>query len=316
MRPGRAGRGGEGNVNHQLSEALELLLERGRERGWVTFEELAAATPDDLVDSGRIVVLLEELESLGLETIDDAEARARAAVEHAAAPSSEGTDARNGHHANGRNGASRNGHGGRTSVDPDLAALLASDVLDEPELSSGPIERHDGRRDDPLRTYFAQMGSYAMVDRADELRLAKKIELMRLIFRRRLLESDYAAHLALDLLERVHAGQLHYDRTMCLSSSDIARKAAVERRLAAQLPVIRTLLSENGRDWDLIERADVSPQAAEEAQSAMHARRRRLATLIEECPLRRCSVSGGISSTRSASPLDMRPMTFSSCGRS
>jgi len=52
----------------------------------------------------------------------------------------------------------------------------------------GPEERRARRVEDPVRTYLQQMGEIPLLSRADEIALAKKIELTRKRFRRCVLE--------------------------------------------------------------------------------------------------------------------------------
>ena len=56
-------------------------------------------------------------------------------------------------------------------------------------------EESDGRRiDDPVRMYLTQMGEIPLLSRNEEISLAKKIEVTRKRFRRKVLECDYALH--------------------------------------------------------------------------------------------------------------------------
>ena len=59
------------------------------------------------------------------------------------------------------------------------------------------------RIDDPVRMYLTQMGEISLLTREEEIRLAKKIETTRMIFRRRVLENDYAIGSAAEILELV-----------------------------------------------------------------------------------------------------------------
>jgi hypothetical protein len=54
------------------------------------------------------------------------------------------------------------------------------------------------RIDDPVRMYLTQMGMIPLLTRDEEIRLAKKIETTRMIFRRRCLECDYIASEAVE----------------------------------------------------------------------------------------------------------------------
>ena len=83
-----------------------------------------------------------------------------------------------------------------TDEDPDLeVAETAADVdvpakLDEEELLSLGDDT-ESWSDDPVRMYLTQMGEIPLLTRQQEISLAKKIEVTRRRFRRKLLECDY-----------------------------------------------------------------------------------------------------------------------------
>ena len=74
--------------------------------------------------------------------------------------------------------------------------------------------------DDPIRMYLTQMGEIPLLTRAQEIALAKKIELTRMAFRKQVLESDYCITQAVDILQQVADGRLPFDRTMKISTSE------------------------------------------------------------------------------------------------
>ena len=53
--------------------------------------------------------------------------------------------------------------------------------------------------------YLTQMGEIPLLTRQQEICLAKKIEITRRRFRRKLLECDYVIQQAVKVLKRVHA---------------------------------------------------------------------------------------------------------------
>jgi RNA polymerase primary sigma factor len=78
--------------------------------------------------------------------------------------------------------------------------------------------------DDPVRMYLTQMGEIPLLTRAQEIYLAKKIELTRRRFRTKLLECDYVIQQAYKVLRRVHDGELPFDRTVQVSVTDRLEK--------------------------------------------------------------------------------------------
>src|SRR5438132_7499941 len=158
----------------KLDEGLRALIESGKEKGYLTYSQVNDYLPDDAVNPEKLDQLLLVLEEHGIELIDESEAEEREA--------------------------------GPTSNLPE------QDQRDDLELIF--IEEEDSRRiDDPVRMYLTQMGEIPLLKRDEEISLAKKIEVTRKRFRRKVLECDYALRNVVETLKRVHAGDLPFDRT-------------------------------------------------------------------------------------------------------
>lgn len=158
----------------------------------------------------------------------------------------------------------------------DADAAPVEGVVDEP--GSKKI-------DDPIRMYLTQMGTLPLLTREEEIRLAKKIETTRMIFRRMVLESDFAAHQACAVLQQVHHGELPFDRTMRISTAEDNAKEKVASRIPIIMGAVRRLLEANSADWEKIQ-GGIATRTADNLRLGMNRRRRKVATLIEECCLR------------------------------
>ena len=78
------------------------------------------------------------------------------------------------------------------------------------------------------------MGEIPLLTRKEEIHLARKIEITRAAFRRKLLCCDYVIRSAVKVLHRVHRGELPFDRTVQVSVTDRLEKDQILGRLAAQ----------------------------------------------------------------------------------
>jgi hypothetical protein len=67
----------EATVILDLHPALAELLEVGRQRGWLSYEEMNNTLPDEWVDPERLHELLVLIDERGIELIDEPEYRAR-----------------------------------------------------------------------------------------------------------------------------------------------------------------------------------------------------------------------------------------------
>src|SRR6516165_7012049 len=137
----------------KMDESLKALIESGKRKGYLTFVQVNEYLPDDAVNSDRLDQLLQILEEQGIELIEESEAEERE------------TD------------------GPRADLGDEERGDAELVFLDE----------DDGRRiDDPVRMYLTQMGEIPLLKREEEISLAKKIEVTRKRFRRKVLECDYA----------------------------------------------------------------------------------------------------------------------------
>jgi len=294
----------------ELHPALKALIDMGRERGWLAYEELNSTLPDELVDPDKIDGVLYEIDEHAIELVDEREFRARRWRESRAREKGIEPD---------------KGTAKLPAVRPQVTSWEDFMVLAEAEAELIEEQERSGKRaaqsvhvepqatpegetptppaegepqqaeagakriDDPVRMYLTQMGTIPLLTREEEIRLAKKIETTRMIFRRRCLESDCAVGEVVKTLEQVHAGELPFDRTMKVSTAEENAKEKIAARIPYNLETIKKLLELNREAWDrrdqlLDDGAD--EQKIAEVEEVVKERRRKLATLVEECSLR------------------------------
>jgi RNA polymerase primary sigma factor len=155
------------------------------------------------------------------------------------------------------------------------------------ELDLSFMDEEDSRRiDDPVRMYLTQMGEIPLLKREEEIALAKKIEVTRKRFRRKVLECDGALHQVVDTLRRVHNGELPFDRTVKVSLTENLEKDKILQRMPHNLKTLEHLMEQNGQDFERILDTRVPEDDRRTLRRTLRIRRRKAVTLVEELSIR------------------------------
>ncbi len=116
-------------TREQIDPDIKLLIEDGRQKGYLTYEEINRVLPDDLVSPERLDGILMQLDEMGIQLLDEAEV--------ASTPAS-------------------------TDEDDSLRQRIAIEEEEDAELppdETGPFGTGSAKRiDDPVRMYLMQMG--------------------------------------------------------------------------------------------------------------------------------------------------------------
>ncbi len=235
----------------KLDDGLKALIEQGKEKGYLTYGQVNDLLPDDAVNPEKLDQLLILLEEQGVELIDEDEAQDREvtpAVRVEAEPA------------------------------PEYRDLDINGIIED---------EGDGKRiDDPVRMYLTQMGEIPLLNRQQEIALAKKIEVTRKRFRRKVLECDYALANVVETLKRVHTNELPFDRTIKVSLTENLEKDKILQRMPLNLKTLEKLLELNIEDF----RASLDDKLTEDERKLhrrkLKIRRRKAVTLVEELSIR------------------------------
>ncbi len=148
------------------------------------------------------------------------------------------------------------------------------------------LDEGSRRIDDPVRMYLTQMGEIPLLTRTEEISLAKKIEVTRKRYRRFLMESDYAMRAAIDILRKVHQGELPFDRTIKISMTESLEKDQILGRMPQNLQTLDALVQLNDADFDQFLNETLTKEVRQAAWDRITIRRRKMTTLVEELSLR------------------------------
>jgi RNA polymerase primary sigma factor len=156
--------------------------------------------------------------------------------------------------------------------------------LEEEELQAE--DDHTDAIDDPVRMYLMQMGQIPLLNRAQEVGIAKEIEKHRFKFRHSMLATDFVLQGAVEALEKVRDGELRLDRTIEVSVTNTTEKKRIMKRITPNLATLRHLLKRNYRDFRLAVSHKQSVGQRRAAWARLVKRRNKAVRLIEEMNLR------------------------------
>ena len=118
------------------SAAVKRLIAKGKERGYITFDELNAVLPPEQNSSEQIEDIMANLNEMGIQVVEGEE------TEEGEAP----------------------------------VAKAKEEAEEEEEPTGNVDAESLGRTDDPVRMYLREMGSVELLSREGEIAIAKRIE--------------------------------------------------------------------------------------------------------------------------------------------
>ncbi len=243
-------------------QLVKTLIEKGRKKGFLTYEEMNKDLPDEIVSPSRLDGLVATLDELGISLVDEADVES-----HRQDKDEEDFEA-----------------GEEALGDEEIATEehIEDDELLEKELVEGEISR---RIDDPIRMYLTQMGQIPLLTRKSEIALARKIEITRMAFRRKMLQCDYCARNSVELLQQVYDGSMSFDRTLKTGTAPSLTKGVIKKRLLANIETVNKLLKMN---QTLFKHSNQTQNITEQKTDLRRIlrNRRKIATLLEELSLR------------------------------
>jgi len=140
--------------------------------------------------------------------------------------------------------------------------------------------------DDPIRLYLSQMAQIPLLTREEEVSLAKKIEVSRRRFRRSVLGCEYAMRATVDSLQRVHRGELPFDRTIKVSLTERLTKEQIQARMPHNLNTLEHLLASNKEIFTQLIRQSTTARQRKTIRTQFIRNRQKSLQLVEELSLR------------------------------
>ncbi|MGI4747885.1 MAG: RNA polymerase sigma factor RpoD [Janthinobacterium lividum] len=181
------------------SAAVKRLIARGRERGYITFDELNAVLPPDQMSSEQIEDVMAVLSEMGIQVVENED------NEETETPREEEEEKK-----------------------PEA---------EEGETPTGNVDAESlGRTDDPVRMYLREMGSVELLSREGEIAIAKRIEAGRDEMIGGLCESPLTFRAIISWHDRLKVGQMLLRDIIDLEATQ-AGNAALEEVPEGGIPV-------------------------------------------------------------------------------
>ncbi|MBV8914661.1 MAG: RNA polymerase sigma factor RpoD, partial [Acetobacteraceae bacterium] len=118
--------------------AVKRLIAKGKERGYITFDELNAVLPSEQNSSEQIEDVMAMLSEMGIQVVESEE---------------------------------------NEEAEPPAAKVKEEEEEKDPDEAGGNVDESSlGRTDDPVRMYLREMGSVELLSREGEIAIAKRIE--------------------------------------------------------------------------------------------------------------------------------------------
>ncbi len=177
---------------------IKSLIAQGKEKGFVTYDELNDSLPEEMVNSEQIdelIIMLGDMNIEVMEPTQDGAHPAKSDVDH----EDEGVkevevEFKEGNEEQGKN-------------DDEEISL---------DLTPGAI----GKTDDPVRLYLKEMGTISLLDREGEVRIAKKIEAGQQKITEVLMTSPIIVPMVLSLGKRARKGKIYIRDVVCGTDED------------------------------------------------------------------------------------------------
>jgi RNA polymerase primary sigma factor len=189
-------------------EELDRLISMGKQKGFLTYDEVNDALPSDMVSLDQLDDIMMMFGAMDIEVVDSAKAARLPSEVQRAVPAEEQDDE-------------------------------SSDAID---LSPGPV----GRTEDPVRLYLREMGRVALLTREGEIALAKRIEEGKNQVANAILSTNLALERFRELRDQLRGADISVKEVVDVNEEEFTEEKEIEltRQVVAAFANVDRLLRE------------------------------------------------------------------------
>ena len=162
-------------------------------------------------------------------------------------------------------------------------------VADPSENSDSGTSELPEKIDDPVRMYLTQMGEIPLLKRAEELLLAKKIEISRHRYQKYVFGSGLALGVTVKVIDDVMRGEMALDKVVKVtpSNNEEISKEDVFRLVRTNQETLRMIHLETSRDFSKLLGEELSERVSEKICSRVRSRNGKGSVLLQELILKK-----------------------------
>jgi len=233
-------------------EELRELISKGKERGYLTYDELNEALPDDALSPDKLDDMITIFDEMDIEIVDSED-------DFIAVRS-------------------------KTVSTPVMGNIEEEIVEEEDELTYDDLS---ARVADPVRMYLKEMGAVALLSREAEVEIAKRIEAAEREVFNAIMESSIGVKEILSIREKLENGKPDVSQVLKDLDEDITdeEKEELKQKLISILNRVEELDTENRLLQVKILEENTTPEEVKNIQKQIDANRDEIVLLLKELQL-------------------------------
>jgi len=232
-------------------DELRELISKGKERGYLTYDELNEALPDEALSPDRLDDMITIFDEMDIEIVDSED-------DFIAMRS-------------------------KTGSTPVMGSIEEEIVEEEDDLVYDDLSRIA----DPVRMYLKEMGQVALLSREEEVEIAKRIEAAEREVFNAIMESSIGVKEILSIREKLENGRLDVSQVLKDLDEDVTEeeKEELKQKLISILNRVEELDTENRLLQVKILEENITPEEVKNIQKRIDENRDEIVSLLKELQL-------------------------------
>jgi len=255
----------------EKTNSIQGLIQLGKERGFLTYEDINEALPESVVSADQIDDVLSVFDELDIEIVEkegDTKPGAKKKKAGTGTAEAKGTPEK------------------EEEEEEEEEAPEAEEAEAEPTAAAAAATETFGKSSDPVRMYLRKMGSVALLTREGEVEIAKRIEQHEDDVLLTLITSPLGTEEILNLGEKLKKAKARLSYVVKdfddLAQDENFNEEAYRGRVVKLFSKFKMLAKEYNRNLKKSRQASLSKKAKEKAEKALEESKQKLLSNVKE----------------------------------